>query len=178
MADHLVDIVNERDEVIGSEYKSRKAELGFISRVAAVFLCDSAGNLTVCKRSPLKKYSPNLYDLAAVGGVYSAESYEDAARRELSEETGIVCDLTLLDVIYQENIENDTMMRHFCGIFLGRSDEEPRLNDELFSWKKLSFQQLVDELERDPEKFCPGLVNDFRCVQDQLSCHITKGKSL
>ena len=52
MADHLVDIVNERDEIIGSDFKSRKAELGFISRASAVFLHDSDGNIVVCKRAP------------------------------------------------------------------------------------------------------------------------------
>jgi hypothetical protein len=34
MADHYVDIVNESDEVMGKGLKSRKPELGFISRVA------------------------------------------------------------------------------------------------------------------------------------------------
>lgn len=177
MADHLVDIVNERDEVVGSDLKSRKAELGFISRASAVFLHDSEGNIVVCKRAPHKKFSPNSYDLAAVGSVCAGETYEEAARRELFEEVGITCDLTLLDVHYQEAVEGGVMMRHFCGIFLGCSDEEPVLNDELSEWKKLSYTQLVEALAREPEKFCPGLVNDFRCVQEQLSRRFTNGKS-
>jgi hypothetical protein len=41
MADHYVDIVNENDEVIGKELKSRKPELNFISRVVAVLVKDS-----------------------------------------------------------------------------------------------------------------------------------------
>ncbi len=164
----MVDVVNEHDEVIGSDLKSRKSERGFISRVAAVFLLDSAGSLIICRRSPTKKFSPNLYDLAAVGSVFSGESYEDAAKRELSEETGISCDLTLVDVIYQENIENGVMMRHYCGICVGRSDEEPRLNDELSGWRKVPFARLVEELSREPEKFCPGFVNDFRHIEEKL----------
>ena len=177
MANHLVDIVNERDEVIGSDLKSRKAELGFISRASAVFLHDSDGNIVVCKRAPHKKFSPNLYDLAAVGSVCAGETYEEAARRELLEEVGITCDLTLLDVHYQEAVEGGALMRHFCGIFLGRSDEEPRLNDELSSWKKLSFQQLVEDLLNEPDAYCPGLVNDFRHVEEKLSRHFANWKS-
>jgi 8-oxo-dGTP pyrophosphatase MutT (NUDIX family) len=115
--------------------------------------------------------------LAAVGSVCAGETYEEAARRELLEEVGITCDLKLLDVHYQEAIESGILMRHFCGIFLGCSDEEPRLNDELSSWKKLSFQQLVDELSSQPDIYCPGLVNDFRFVEKQLSQYILKGKS-
>ena len=168
MADHLVDIVNERDEVVGSDLKSRKAELGFISRASAVFLHDSEGNIVVCKRAPHKKFSPNLYDLAAVGSVCAGETYEEAARRELLEEVGITCDLTLLDVHYQEAIEGGALMRYFCGIFLGRSDEDLVLNEELTESKKISFSQLSEELRNNSEQYCPGLVNDFCRVEEKL----------
>src|SRR4030043_574475 len=43
MADYYLDIVNEKDEVVGKELKSRTLEKGFISRVAAIYLCDSDG---------------------------------------------------------------------------------------------------------------------------------------
>ena len=40
MADHYVDIVNENDEVIGKELKSKKPELNFVSRVVAIMVKD------------------------------------------------------------------------------------------------------------------------------------------
>lgn len=88
MADYYLDVVNEKDEVVGKELKSKKLEKGFISRVAAVYLCDSEGKFLMCKRADHKDDAPGLWDLAACGNVESGESYEQAARRELKEETG------------------------------------------------------------------------------------------
>ncbi len=38
MGNHLVDIVNEKDEVVGFDYKEMKESKDFISRVVAIFL--------------------------------------------------------------------------------------------------------------------------------------------
>ncbi len=170
MGDHLIDIVNGEDEVIGAEYKSLKAEKGFISRVAAVFLSDSDGNLIICKRAPHKKYSPNLYDLAAVGAVLQGETYEDASLRELEEELGIKCELQLLDKFYQEAeaVGDGEKLKYFCAVFLGKTDAEPILNEELSEIRKMSWEQLQLELKNNLEKFCPGFVNDFRQVEEKL----------
>lgn len=67
----LVDIVNEKDEVIGQDLRSNKIKKGFISRLAAVFLVDSSGKFITTKRAEDKKIDPGLYDLAAVGNVLS-----------------------------------------------------------------------------------------------------------
>ena len=66
MSDHMVDIVNEHDEVIGQEMKSKKIDQGFISRVVAIFLIRSNGKLIICKRAETKKDVANKYDLATV----------------------------------------------------------------------------------------------------------------
>jgi len=38
MADELVDVVNERDEVIGQEMKSKCHKEGILHRISAIFL--------------------------------------------------------------------------------------------------------------------------------------------
>ena len=51
MADYYIDIVNEKDETIGKELKSKKLEKCFISRVVAVYLLDSEKKFLMCKRA-------------------------------------------------------------------------------------------------------------------------------
>lgn len=174
MSDHLIDIVNEKDEVIGAEYKSLKAEKGFISRVAAVFLCDLKGDIIICKRAAHKKYSPNLYDLAAVGAVLQGESYQEAAQRELEEELQIKCELTMLDKFYQEaeSVGEGEKLKYFCAVFLGKTDVEPVLNEELSEIRKLSWDELQLELKNGLEKFCPGFINDFGQVKEKLETNL------
>lgn len=163
MSNHLVDVVNIKDEVIGVRNKHEKEDADFISRVIAVFLFDNEKRLLLCKRAPNKKYSPNLYDCSAVGAVISNETYEDAAKRELKEELDIECDLVLLARFYEEAEmdKNGSKLKYFCSVFMGITEEIPHLNEELSEIKKICMSELKNEMRSNKEKFCPGFVNDF-----------------
>jgi isopentenyl-diphosphate Delta-isomerase len=168
MADHLIDIVNEKDEVMGSELKSKKFEKGFISRVVAIIVKDSNGRIIVCKRGPHKTVDANMLDLSAFGNVDAGENYNQAAQRELLEETGIKSPVKMLDKFYLENIHEGRKSKLFCGIFLAESDEEPKLNHEVVSFKKMSVDELEKEMKKSPEIFCQGFIKDFNRIKDKL----------
>jgi len=168
MADHLIDVVDENDKVVGKELKSVKPEKGFISRVVAIFIKDSQDKFIVCKRGAHKKVDAEKYDLAAFGNVDQGEDYHEAAPRELQEELGITCNLTMLDKFYQENMHKGTKFRIFCGVFLGTTDEEPKLNHEVTEFRKMSFEEIEQEMAADPEKFCQGFRNDFNQVKHKI----------
>ncbi|MBW2971429.1 NUDIX domain-containing protein [Candidatus Woesearchaeota archaeon] len=169
MADHYVDIVDENDEVIGRELKSKKPEMGFISRVVAVMLRDSDGKFIVTKRGSHKKLAADKLDLAAFGNVDAGEDYETAAKRELREETGLSCPLTMLDKFYQEIEHKGNTLKIFCGVFLGHTDKEPVLNHELISFRRMTFEEIESEMKKNPEHFCQGFVNDFNKVKTKLN---------
>jgi len=166
--DHLIDVVNEKDEVVGSELKSKKFELGFISRVVAIIVRDSEGKIIVCKRGPHKTIDANMFDLSAFGNVDAGENYQQAAQRELWEETGIKSPVKMLDKFYLENIHGDRKIKLFCGVFLSESDDEPKLNHELVSFRKMSVDELEKEMQETPEKFCQGFIKDFSHVKGKL----------
>jgi len=169
MADHYVDIVNERDEVMGKELKSKKTKMGFISRVVGVMIQDSEGKFIICKRGAHKKLEAEKYDLAAFGNVKSGEDYRTAAARDLWEELNIRCPLYLLDKFYQEVDDSKYgKIRFFCGVFLGYSDEKTKLNHEVSSFKKMSFEELEADIKKNPGKFCQGFINDFNQIKEKL----------
>ncbi|MDP1883823.1 MAG: NUDIX domain-containing protein [Candidatus Moranbacteria bacterium] len=170
----LLDVVNGNDEVIGQDLKSNKIAKGFISRVAAVFLADSEGKFIITKRSEQKMIDPGLYDLAAVGSVVAGENYEAGARRELHEELSIVCELESLDKFYQEIDHEKGKLKFFCAVFLGRTDQLPKLNDEVAGFVKMSLDEIKKEIGLHPEKFCPGFLNDFRQVEEKLVLKILR----
>jgi len=172
MSEEYVDVVNEKDEVIGRELKSLKPQKKFISRIVAVFIRNSKGQFIICKRGAHKKNDPNLYDLTALGNVFAGESYEDAALRELGEEVSISCELKRLDKFYQEIENNSNVLKIFCCVFLGISDSEPNLNHELSEYKLMSFEELKQELINNPQNYCKGLANDFNQVKDKLKQEI------
>ncbi len=163
--DHYVDIVNEKDEVISKELKSKKLEFNFISRLVVVLIRDSGGKFIICKRAAYKKFGAGKYDCSACGNVRSGENYQQAAHRELQEELNIQCPLTMLDKLYLE-VENNA--KFFIGIFFGKSDEKPQLNHELDSFKKLTVKKIEKEIRQTPENFCLGFINDFNKIKEKL----------
>lgn len=168
MDDHYIDVVNDKDEVIGRELRSAKKEKGFISRVVAVYLRDSQGRLLLCKRASHKQDDPGAYDASAVGTVNAGEGYEEAAQRELMEELGISCSLQMLGKFYLEIGGSENRRKHFCGLFLGESDAQPKLNDELVEFQRLKPEEIDEELRTSPEKFTPGLRHEFGKVKEKL----------
>lgn len=87
--DELVDIVDERDRVVGRATRAEMRARGLRCRAAFVLVFNSRGQLFVHRRTEEKDIYPGYYDVA-VGGVLAAgETYDEAARRELAEELGI-----------------------------------------------------------------------------------------
>ena len=89
-SDELIDWVDEQDRVLGQVTRARMRRENLMHRCIAVMCLDSRGRVYVHRRTDTKDVYPGLHD-AFVGGVVGAgESYDDAARRELGEELGIV----------------------------------------------------------------------------------------
>lgn len=168
MADHYIDVVNEKDQVIGKELKSKKQELGFISRTVAIFIKNSDNKFIISKRALHKKLAPGKEDLAVCGNVDAGENYEEAAAREVLEETGIKEPMTLLENFYEEVDDGFGTLRYFCSIFIIYTDTEPNYNNEIMSFRKLTKQEIEKEILETPEKFCDGFINDFNKVKDKL----------
>lgn len=172
MIEEYLDIVNEKDEVVGKGLKSEKKTKGFISRLAVVFVKDSDGNIIICKRGDHKKNDPGLYDLSACGNVSAGETYKEAATRELLEETGIEGNLTMLDKFYLVNVHDGVDFKYFTTIFLCESNENPKLNEELVFFKKISIEELEKEIKENPEVFCHGFREDFIRVKEKLKFNL------
>jgi len=87
--DEIFDIVNEKNEVIGQEYRGIVHRTGLLHRAVYCWVFNSAGDLLLQKRSPLKKIGPSQWDLSLAEHLQPGESFEEAVRRGLKEELGI-----------------------------------------------------------------------------------------
>ena len=90
MNDHLIDIVDENDTVVGKATKQEAQEKGLRHRIVRIALEDPAGNILLQKRQHDKELFPDCWDNSASGHVDCGESYDAAAERELYEELGVV----------------------------------------------------------------------------------------
>lgn len=88
----LVDVVDDDDQVIDTVSRAEMRARNLQHRAVSIAVLGSDGRLLVHRRATTKDVWPGMWDLAAGGVVAAGETYEDAARRELAEELGIVVD--------------------------------------------------------------------------------------
>jgi 8-oxo-dGTP pyrophosphatase MutT (NUDIX family) len=93
-ADELVDVVDERNEVVAVVPRGRLRTENLIHRCTYVFVLNRAGELYVHRRTETKDVYPGYYDVCAGGVNAAGEPYDLCARRELEEELGVAADPT------------------------------------------------------------------------------------
>lgn len=86
MSEEILDVINEKDEVIGKKSRSEVHRNGDLHRVAHVWVFNSKGQILCQKRSSSKDTHPNSWDTIMGGHVASGSNYEDTAVKELEEE--------------------------------------------------------------------------------------------
>ena len=88
-ADETLDIVDERDRVVGQAPRGEAYARGLRHRCVFIEVRDAEGRLFVHRRTPTKLVFPSHYDMFVGGVVGAGESYDDAALREAEEELGV-----------------------------------------------------------------------------------------
>jgi isopentenyldiphosphate isomerase len=89
MNNSLVQIVDNDDNVVGAAPIDEVHYKGLWHRIVRVMVEDERHNILLQMRGPNVDTSPNMWDHSAAGHVDEGETYEQAALRELAEETGI-----------------------------------------------------------------------------------------
>ena len=108
MADELLDVVNDLDEVTGQAMRSVVHQQGLQHRGVHVFLFNEKGEMLIQKRSADRANSPSLWDCSVSEHVKAEESYLEAAMRGLREEMGVEgIEISLRGKIQMEYGRND-----------------------------------------------------------------------
>jgi isopentenyldiphosphate isomerase len=150
MTEEIVDIVNENDEVIGQELKSVCHEKDILHRISAVFVFNDKNQLLIQKRKKNGKY-----DHSAAGHVHAGETYEEAAKRELSEELGV--ELNELEEVNKKILDLSKNIHHICRLFLVNYNGSFNLQEsEVDDVKFMSLDEINSILDKDPKMFCTG----------------------
>lgn len=87
----VFDLVDREDRVIGRVTRGEvHGNPALIHRVAHVLVFNAAGEIYLQKRKDDKDVQPGKWDTSVGGHVDAGEEYEQAARREMREELGIL----------------------------------------------------------------------------------------
>lgn len=159
-----IQIVDEKDNLIGNVEYFEAVETGAIRRVARVFVFNEVGQILIQKRSEHIN-NPLLLDQSVGGHVDEGESYLDAAIREMKEELGLEgFELTLVaksfrtkhffSDVFKTTIPNDTVV-HF----------DPH---EVHSIQWLFPDEITELANTNPELCTDSLLVVWPAIKDKL----------
>lgn len=163
--EELLDVVDANDNVIGVCARGDEDYLNHITRNVVVFLRDVKGNHIVQVRAKTKSGWPGCFDFAACGSVQKGESYLAAAERELSEEIGVSCQLSLLFKRYREVPRKGKVKRLFTAYFHARYDGECKETVEVERVLKLSHREIEEFIARKDARVQPYFVDEWNVIK-------------
>lgn len=133
------------DVVVGAIERSRAHAEGVLHRSGMIFLSRSDGRILIQRRSRSRETFPDLYDSSCSFHVSSGETNEDAAKRELLEETGISASLRYLGKFtHYDPPENEIVAVYACV-----SDESVQISREESSDAVFYTRDDVDRIIRN-----------------------------
>lgn len=154
MSDQVV-LVDASDIQVGTMEKYEAHHKGLLHRAISVFLFNSHGQWLLQQRADDKYHSNSLWSNTCCTHPFPEESNLDAAHRRLSEEMGLSCELKyVFHFLYEESLDNDLTEHELDHVFIGFSDEEPKLNpQEVMDYCYINFSDLEHDLQTHPEKY-------------------------
>lgn len=164
--EEILDLVNEKDEVVGEVLKSKaNSDPTLIHREVIVYIFDAQGKFLVQQRSWNKKVYPGFWAESAAGHVVKGELPEMAAHRELLEEMGFDTDLEFVE---KELVafKNET---HFAYFYIGKYDgQEINFQKEEIEQIRFVNQKEFDDLYPERDKAVEEAIARIKRIWDKI----------
>ncbi len=156
-------LVDSNDNPIGTEEKVKcHLPQGKLHRAFTILLFNKEGKLLLTQRSMSKMLWPGDWDGTVASHPRQSETYVSSAERRLPEELGISCKLDyLFKFEYHVPYKNIGSENEVCGTLIGMIDNPEKIKlveEEISAIKWVSFDELLSEIEKSPQHFCPWML--------------------
>ena len=157
--EEILDVVDEKDNVLGQKPRSEVEQKGLLYRSTEIIVLVN-GKLLVEKRAATKSKRPSHYSLVGET-VKAGETYEEAARRGVKEETGLGAEWlkSIGKTIIRDKKENDF---YIMGIFTCEGKGKIKMQKEEVDEIKLLTEKEVEMLRNSGEK---GIEAHVECLK-------------
>lgn len=155
MPDEYVVLVDEQDREIGQLEKIEAHRLGLLHRAFSVLIFNSNGELLLQQRATHKYHSPLLWTNSCCSHPRPEETIAAAAKRRLQEEMGLNATLKpAFSFLYEVKLDQGLTEHELDHVIFGYTNDKPTINpDEVASFKWITIDQLIQELEKNRESF-------------------------
>jgi isopentenyl-diphosphate delta-isomerase len=163
----FVVLVDENDNEIGLAPKLNAHRTGELHRAFSVMLLDSQNRLLLQRRAFAKYHSGGRWANTCCGHPRDGESVVDAAKRRLTEEMGIVCDLESAGwFIYRADVGSGLIEHELDHLLIGRFDGDPApTKSEVVEWQWSSLDQVRHDLAAHPEAYAAWFPDALRALE-------------
>jgi 16S rRNA (adenine1518-N6/adenine1519-N6)-dimethyltransferase len=162
-----VEVVNDKDEVIGKMLKADAHKDGTLHRISVVYVENLEGEILIQIRAD------GYLDHSAAGHVEVGESYEQAAERELEEELGIKKET--LQFIGHGQTKNerypDRIVSHVFDVFKCVAEPQELQADEVKGVYWADPYKVVEEMRQESNKFCMGFIESLKIYLSNRENH-------
>jgi isopentenyl-diphosphate delta-isomerase len=150
------DLFNQ-DGRLSTIEKMKAHRRGLLHRAVSIFIFNDRNELLLQKRAVRKYHSPEKWTNTCCTHPSPGETPIMSARRRLSEEMGLVAELTeVFTFAYKADVGNGLIENEFDHVFLGVSNQNPSPNPaEVSDWTWVTIEELDQELIGNPERYSP-----------------------
>ncbi len=147
----LIDVVNEKNEVVGKATRKEVHEKKLPHRTVMFFVVSNDGRVLITKRSNDKEFFGGHWSVVLGGHVSSGDSYEKTLLKEMEEEIGTVGEHVHIGNFVKELPEE---IEHVSLFKTTVPPEEVRLNpNEFQEGEFVPFNEIDEHLKH--KKFLP-----------------------
>ena len=134
-------------------------------KAVIVVIRDKMGNYFIHQRNNNKKTFPNLFGLGAGGHIEEKETKEEAAKRELFEETGLKTDL---EYLFHQTYKGKDFTNEI-DVFETKTDlEKLETGNGEWQWCGWMGKNEVEKLLEE-NKFCPDTAEVYKTYLDSVA---------
>jgi 16S rRNA (adenine1518-N6/adenine1519-N6)-dimethyltransferase len=164
--EELFPVVDDHDSVRGEAPRAKVHGNNLRHRAVHIFIFNEIGELFLQKRSRRKDRHPSAWDSSAAGHVLAGEQYDDAARRELTEELGIDIPLEKMTKLPA----SDRTGEEFIWLYRAQHSGEFRLNRaEIETGRFFPSSVVTDWIRARPGDFAPGFIECWKAYLEKCA---------
>jgi isopentenyl-diphosphate delta-isomerase len=157
-------VVDEDDNVIGEEDKEKCHDGdGILHRAFLAMVVNRSGELLLTRRSESKRLWPGYWDGTVASHTARGEDYEQASRRRLKQEIGLVAgDVRyLFKFRYKVRYKDIGSENEICAVTVANGMEDYRISPdkrEISEVRAAGLQELMNDIRARQDDYTPWLI--------------------
>ena len=160
--DELIDIVDEKNQILEQQLKSKAHKEGLLHRVVHVWIHNSKGEILLQLRAKDKLLFPNMWDVSAAGHIAAGEEVITSALREIEEEISLHLEEKDLEFAYVmrssakgKYFQNEEFSYAYFYKFDGDISKLKLQEEEVQQIKFFSIEEIENMLNTSPRMLTP-----------------------